>query len=186
MKMCTLFLAAGLTLAGLAPAGENLAKIYKGKLDYEEGALGRSWTSGPEDVWELTSFSYALKGQLELELGPSVVVFGKHEAKKTGKSVVWAALFPLDPAASAPIVAAHPGHGNHVKSIFLRFHPSLVGELFPAKTIVGQGNPKWSMWGKRIYANKINASWQAENMPVVPVQKSVVLDVETQGDRIGW
>jgi len=71
-------------LAGSALAGENLRKVYRGKLDYRENAGGVDWSVGPEDVWKLSSFSYELAGEFELELGPSTVVFGKHKGAKKG------------------------------------------------------------------------------------------------------
>lgn len=182
MRACLLLIAiVHLALPlGASPYGEDLGKVYKGKLDYEENALGRSWTADTTDVWELSNFSYTLDGKLEIDLGPSTVVFGKHATKKLGKNVVWAAVFPMDADSVTKIVAAQPGHGDTVTSAFLRFHPSMVRRLFPAKTVVGQGDPKWLLWGKRLYAHKINATWQAENMPVVPWKKALTFDLETQ------
>jgi len=170
---------ASFALAAVSPGGVKLGSVYGGKLDYEEGAQGRDWTVAPEDVWNLESFSYKLKGKLELELGASVVVFGKHEDDKGRKSVVWAAVIPREDAEHGRIVSSNAGHGNHVQNIFLRFHPGLVAKLFPAKTVLGQGDPLMAVWGKRIYAHKINSHWQSENMPVVPWKQSLVFDIET-------
>ena len=167
------------TAGGAKLENEKFGSIYAGKLDYEEEAVGRSWTSLPEDVWELESFSYALDKQLEIELGPSVVVFGKHVDEKGRKSVVWAAVIPHEAAREESIVAYQSSRRAHVKSIFMRFHPSLVGKLFPKKTVVGQGDALMGLWGRRIYSHKINSHWQAENMPVVPWKHSLVFDIET-------
>src|SRR5215468_8487656 len=71
---------------------EDLAKIYKATLDYEDGAPAREWTCEDSDVWHLDSFRYSYEG-LELELGPSDVVFGK-----CGTNVVWATVLPEQPA----------------------------------------------------------------------------------------
>lgn len=176
-----------LTLAGpaLCAGGDfDFKKLYGGKLDHVKGALGQSWTAHPGDVWELSGFEFRMKGELEIELGPSTVVIGKNESDKLGKSAVWAAVIPHDVEDGEPIVAAHAGHRNTVSSIFLRFHPGEISRLFPKKTIQGPGDPLQLIWGKRIYDSKINAGWQSENMPVVPWKQSMVLDVETvQGKR---
>ncbi len=168
-------------LAGSALAGENLRKVYRGKLDYRENAGGVDWSVGPEDVWKLSSFSYELAGEFELELGPSTVVFGKHKGAKKGYSVVWAALFPEEPG---EIVTSESGHGDHARAIFMRFNPTLLAELFPSATVEGRGEARWLVWAKRQYGHKINACWQWDNMPVVTWKKSVVFDIDTvEGKR---
>ncbi len=93
MVLCVSFF-----LGSLARAGEDLGKVYKSKLDHDEGRGGVDWTAGPDDVWALSSFRYVLKGKFELELGPSTVVFGKHATGKKDRGVVWAAVFPDEPA----------------------------------------------------------------------------------------
>jgi len=168
-------------LAAPAAAGESLSKVYKSKLDHDEKAGGVDWTVGPEDVWKLASFQFELKGKFELDLGPSTVVFGKSGDEKSGFGVVWAALFPEEPG---EITSSESGHGDHARAIFLRFNPSLVGELFPASTVEGRGDARWLVWAKRQYGHKINACWQWDNMPVVPTKSSVVFDIDTvEGKR---
>lgn len=177
-------LAVSLLAAAALGAGEDLGRVYRGKLEWEEGGLGRSWTAEPGDVWELERFAFDLGGELSIELGPSVAVFGAHDTGKGARAVVWAAVFPLDPAAGPKIEAAHPGHGDHVESLFLRFAPGRLTELFPPDSVVGPGDPSWLTWGVRVYARKINGHWQAENMPVVPWEHGLVFDAETvEGKR---
>jgi len=179
------FAIATLVLVGVGATAQatDLRKHYAGKLDFEKGALGADWTANPDDVWMLNSFEYELGQKLILELGPSALVIGKH-TDKSGQSAVWGALFPLDPEESTPIVASNPGHGDHVRSIFLRFNPNQVGKLFPKASVQGPGDAHWLMWGKRVYSFKINGHWQAENMPVVPWEHAHVLDIDTvEGKR---
>ena len=140
----------------------DFKKLYGGKLDYVEGALGQSWTAHLDDVWELSGFEYRMKGELEIELGPSTVVIGKNESGELGKSAVWAAVIPHDPEAGKPIISSSAGHRNTVSSMFLRFHPGEISKLFPKKTIQGPGDPLQLIWGKRLYDSKINAGWQAD------------------------
>ncbi len=152
-------------------ADVNLAARYKATLDYSEEAGGQGWTSEKQDVWTLRSFRFVFKNNFAIELGPSSVVFGKQ-----GTSVLWAAVLPDAPGR---IVKAPEGAGDQVTSLFLRFHPSLVGQLFPAKTVAESGPAIKLIWARHCYQHKINASWQWDNLPVVPWKQAIVLDCET-------
>jgi Peptidase family S41 len=173
MQRVALATVLALLLAARADA-EDLSRIYKATLDYEEGAPAREWTCEDADVWHLDSFRYSFEG-LELELGPSDVVFGK-----CGTNVVWAAVLPEQPA---KLKAPQQGDGERVSSLFLRFNPALVGKLFPARTVKGHGPPSARLWGVRIFHGKINAAWQAGNQPVIPWEQSIVFDAETVEGR---
>lgn len=170
-----------LLLVPLTIPGENLSSVYDGNLDREEGDPAIDWTVGPEDVWRLSSFKYELKGRLELEFGASNVVIAKHEGPDDKNSAIWAALFPDEPA---EITSSEPGHSDSAKAIFLRFHPSLVGELFPPKTVDGHGDASWLVWAKQQFGHKINGSLQRNNLPVVPENSWMVFDIDAvEGDR---
>jgi hypothetical protein len=170
-------LAAIVTSCGRA---EDLRKVYSGGLDYQRGSFGHAWNTSPADVWKLTSFRYAMEDELVLELGTSDVVFGVHTGETTGKSVLWAALFPAEPG---KILKAPTGQGEEVTAVWLRFHPSRVGELFPDDTVQGPGDPMNLVRGKRMYQYKISGSWQAFRMPLAPMKQSVVVDVETTSGK---
>ena len=115
---------------------QELAKHYRGKLDHEPGALGRSWTCEPSDVWQLSSFRYRLGDKLAIDCGPATLVLGKHGTAKSGYSPVWAALFPEEPS---PLRARGGGDGEAVRSIFLRFHPALPRRAVPRRLGRGTG-----------------------------------------------
>ena len=167
-----------------ARSGEDLGAIYSGDLDYREEVIGRSWRALGGDVWELDSFSFALKDKLEIKIGPAVVVFGQHTDGGGHRSALWATVFPRSGSAEEGLVSSEPGHGDHVTSLFLRFHPSLVGELFPERTVTGQGDPLWLVRAIRVSGAKIGGSWQAGGLPVVPPKWSLVVDAETvEGKR---
>jgi hypothetical protein len=99
------------------------------------------------------------------------VVFGVHAG-----NVVWAALLPDEPGRIASNVA---GDGEHVTSVWLRFHPSHVGELFPSATVRGPGEPRSVLWALRLASHKMNGGWYADGFPVIPARDSIVLDCET-------
>lgn len=149
----------------------DLTKIYPATLDYFEGQPTREWTCTKSDVWALKSFHYQFKDKLDLALGPSNVVFGVYE-----KNVVWAAVIPDKPGTIKTKLA---GDGEHVASIWMRFNPVHVGELFPTAN-VGKNGPEETMaWAKRMCTLKISSGWQANDLPVIPKKSSIVLDCET-------
>ncbi len=154
----------------------DLAKLYPPTLDYFEGQPTREWTSTKDDVWELETFHFEYQHKLELALGKSVVVFGVAE-----KNVVWAAVFPEKPGRIASSVG---GDGEQVTSVWMRFNPRHLGELFPANTVGRNGPEDQVAWAKRLCTWKIASGWQANNLPVIPKKGSIVLDCETvEGPR---
>jgi len=151
--------------------GIDLAGKYPAKLDTSKTPRGYEWTCDNDDVWSLSSFSYTLGEQLELTLGPSIVVFGKHDT-----SVLWAAVIPEKPG---KLRAPGPGDNDAVAHVWLRFHPSHVGELFPPDTVRGPGPADRRWQGERIAAWKMRGSWQAGGLPMVPTREAIVLDLDT-------
>ena len=151
---------------------QDLAKRYKATLDFSDAGIQREWTCESGDVWALSSFAFDRGSQLTLRCGKANVVFGVHAG-----NVVWAAVLPAEPGTIDSNVA---GAGEHFTSIWMRFHPSLVGELFPAKSVTGAGDERSILWARRLYAHKINCGWQADNFPVIPKRDSIVLDCETR------
>ena len=168
-----------------APTGpttvQDLGKIYSGTLDFAKDVGAVDWHAGPGDVWQVSRFEYECKGKLSFAMGPSTVVIGKNDSKDTGSSAVWAAVFPDEPA---ELTSSEPGHGDHARAVFMRFHPSRVGELFPSDSVTGQGDASWLVWAKRQSGHKMGSSWQWDNLPVVPWKKSIVFDFDTvEGKR---
>lgn len=154
----------------------DLSERYPATLDHSPQGGGLEWTCGEKDVWRVTEFVWAVGKEFRLEMGPSQVAFGCH-----GTNVVWAAVFPDQPG---EIAVADPGRGEQVTSVWMRFHPARVAELFPAQTVSGRGQKSTIARGKRLAAHKMIACWQSGNRPVVPWRRSVTIDVETgQGPR---
>jgi hypothetical protein len=149
----------------------NLAEKYSATLEPSAEPVGLDWTCTVGDVWALKSFSCAGGDQLKIELGPSTVVFGTHD-----KNVVWAALFPDEPA---PLKSPQAGDGERVASIWMRFHPARIAELFPPPTVQSIGRGSMRMAGERLCHWKMIGSWQAGNLPMIPTRNSLVLDIDT-------
>ncbi len=151
--------------------GVDLADRYPARLDASKTPRGYEWTCDSGDVWSLSSFSYKLGEQLELTLGPAIVVFGKHDT-----SVLWAAVIPDGPG---KLKAPGPGDNDTVAHVWLRFHPSRVGELFPPETVRGPGPADRRWEGERVATWKMRGSWQANGLPMVPTKEAIVLDLDT-------
>ena len=161
-----------LTIVFTAPClAVDLSKNYKATLDFFEGQPTREWTCTKDDVWALKSFRYELGDELEIELGPSNVVFGVHD-----KNIVWAAVIPDQPGTVTTKLA---GNGDQIASIWMRFNPAHLTTLFPDETVVGNGPESMASLGKRICAWKIQSGWQANNLPVIPKRSSLVFDIDT-------
>ena len=161
-----------LSLCGFSLAEEfDFATRYPATLAWSDKSEGFDSICTKEDVWRLKSFSFGLGDKFKVELGPSHVVFGRHET-----NVLWAYVVPDKPA---KIATNAGGNGNQIASIWMRFNPALVGELFPPQTVEGRGSESQLVWARRNLAWKIKGSWQANNRPTVPTKNSIVLDIDT-------
>jgi hypothetical protein len=157
-------------LLALAP-GTDLAAKYPATLNHDPHQPGLEWTAGEDDVWTLESFVYEVPEQLRIELGESEVVFGVHAG-----NAVWACVFPNKPG---PIETELTGGGEQIESLYLRFHPSLIGQLFPADTVGRNGSAQNLIWARRVYGRKAASTYQWDELPVVPRAHHVVLDADT-------
>jgi hypothetical protein len=153
----------------------DLGKRYPATLDYSAQADGYPWTCTPKDIWRLKEFRYAIGTKFAIKLGPSQVVFGCH-----GTNVLWAVVIPDQPG---EIVAASAGKGEHITSIWLRFHPGRVGELLPAATVAGPGDAKARPLALLLAAHKLTSSLQSGNLPMVPPRRAIIVDIETREGR---
>lgn len=165
-----------LSLTSTMVSAEDLGKKYPAGLDSSKQPRSYTATTTKEDVWKLSSFEFQLADKFKIQLGPSQVVLGRHDS-----NVLWAAVFPETPG---EIVTADAGKGEHVTSLWLRFHPARVGELFPADTVATQGDSKWIEQAVALARHKMRSSWQQSGKPMVPVKESLIFDFETsEGSR---
>lgn len=168
-RWCHLLL--GLLL--LAPAATaqptDLGTAYPATLDFSEDAPPREWTTGPDDVWELTSFRYEHGDDLKIACGPSTVVFGV-----SGTNVVWAVLFPKRPGTLKSAAGAET-----LLWLRLRFHPARVGELFPAATVTGRGEPSALIHALRIEEGPLDDRLQRDELPRIPKREWLFVRTNT-------
>lgn len=159
-------------------AGVDLEKLYPATREWSSRGLFPVATG--KDVWRLSSYSLALGKDLSINAGPSTVVLGHDRS-----DVLWAVVLPDAPP---PVVGALAPEGEHAGTITLRFAPSQVGQFFPAKTIVGRGDPMKRYEAARIARRKMVWKWctPGGNPTIVP-RGIVIADVDTvEGPRRFW
>ncbi len=179
-----LLLLTALTLSLAAPAlsarGEDLSQVYPATLDFiedEDERSGLRWSSGPEDVWQLKSFEFELGDSFELKMRKAEVVFGTTEG-----NVVWAVVLPKRPTKFRTTYAG--GLAETANSVWLRFHPSRIAEIFPPDTVTGRSStPEARFEAFRIYDNKIGAGYNIWDRPTIPPKDQLILDLDTEEKR---
>jgi hypothetical protein len=172
-------IAAALALALLAPAadvsaaGTDLGDAYKATLDRDEkNVVAYDTTCEADDVWELTSFDLEVGKRLHVELGPSTVVFGRY-----GTNVLWSVIVPKEPGRLTSKINSDE-RDEKVTNLWFRFHPALVGDLFPAKTVRGRGAPSAVSWARRVFWSRINDWCQIESAPCIPTRNFMQLTAD--------
>lgn len=163
-----------LALALLAPAlvaGENLAKVYPATMSWSQQGLFPICSA--EDVWELKSFEFRFGKDLRIACKRATVAFGRHET-----NVLWAVVFPAEPA---EIETIQVGDGERATSIFLRFAPAELGNIFPTKTVKGRGAPWMRSEAVRISRHKIGWKWSTPaGNPTIVQPGWCLVDADTE------
>jgi len=165
-------------LTGAAAGEADLSEVYPSTLEWTGQMTPLDWLVTGEDVWELESFRFAFMDRLVIELGPGRVTIGRH-----GSNAVWAAVVPEEPAR----ITAVPGPPERATSIWLRFHPGRVGELFPKETVRGRladgaAEPEVEqalIEAKRLCMHKLGGSYQVGGRPAIPPRGTIIVDLET-------
>ncbi len=161
-----------LILASAPAFAEDLTAVYPVDLPETEGDIyATDWTAGPEDVWRLSDFQYEIKDKLKIRLGRCQAVIG-HD----GTNAVWAFVVPDRPP---KISTSFGGDGEKIEHVWVRFHPKRVGEIFPTKTVRGNGDPDLLYWAYRVYGFKAGDEYGAGNVTVIPPEDALVLDIDT-------
>jgi hypothetical protein len=145
----SLFLLSLLLFASSATAGQDLAKIYPGKMGWSQYGLFPVCTA--QDVWKLKKFRFEFGRDLKISCKAATVAFGIHEG-----NVLWAAVFPEEPA---KIQGTVTGKGDSARTIFLRFPPAELNEVFPPGTVGKRGDAWLRAEAGRIAGHKICWRW---------------------------
>jgi hypothetical protein len=161
-------------ILSVAPAraleGTDLEKVYTATLDRDEkNVVTYETTCGPDDAWDLTGFTFEVPRRLKVQLGPSTVVFGHHDT-----NVLWSVVVPKEPGR----LVSKDGGEEKVTGVWFRFHPALVGDLFPPKTVRGPGDPSAVPWAQRVFWARINDWCQSGSVPCIPSKDCMQLTAD--------
>ena len=172
------FLVSGVLLLASVALGDDLAVTYPATLDHvskDSDRVGHAWETGPEHIWKVRSFEYEIKDKLKIKVASCNVVIGH-----TDGNAMWAYLIP---DRSAKISSSIGGDGEKIQDIWLRFHPSEIGDVLPAKSLRGQGDPDALYWAYRNYPYKIGGLWGRGDLPTVPSKGTLVIDIDTEDGK---
>lgn len=162
---------------GAAQPAVDLAQLYGAPLAPGAEPVGLTWECADQDVFQLSAFTLDLGAEMRIKLGASILAVGHHE-----RGALWAVVLPQVPA---PLHASAAGGGEAIVSIWLRFHPARLGELFPVATVIGRVSDAREplLTAHRLARWKTIASWQADNLPMVPTRDALVVDIDTDAGR---
>jgi len=170
------------TLALGAGVSAQLPDVYEPsrgfKLD-EDAPSDRSFEAlaSTSDVWELRRFEFNMKDQLKFRINGSKVVFGHSDGV-----VMWAVVFA---DRGGKISTPYGGDGESISHVWLRFHPSRLGGLFPPRDFKGrQGDPEFLYKAHRVHRYKSEGRWESNGEFQVPPVDEMIIDIDTiEGSR---
>ena len=131
----------------------------------------REWSFSAEDVFSLTGFELRFGRRGQAEVGRATLGIGH-----CADGAVWAAIVPDEPGALA---RDGEGDAEAIAHIWLRFHPRLVGELFPPQSVAPARDLTRFSLLRRIADAKFGASWHAGLKAMIPPPAVITLDLDT-------
>lgn len=176
------FRASGLVLAlaaialapGQARAALDLMQThYPTRLKEGDTAAERArpWQFGVGDIFQITGFTNIMARNLRLQTGIADVGFGH-----CPDGVVWGLVIPRQNGLmSSPATNLE----ESVSHVWLRFHPSLIDVLFPAKSVTGPGQTNLFAEMNAIAAHKFRSAFHAGENALIPKPNDVIFDVDT-------
>ena len=115
--------------------GLNLLATYPTTLTQEDidPYDARPWQFIPSDIFHLTSFSLQASNAPRIDIGPADLGIG-HCTNADG--AVWAIVIPR---AGGTLTSQVTNQPENIASVWLRFHPSVITNLFPPPTVLADG-----------------------------------------------
>lgn len=133
----------------------------------------RAWQFGEQDQFTLSGFKFRIGDQLGISFGPADLGIGR---SKDG--AVWAAAIPHG---KALLKSKATGKTENISHLWFRFHPTLVGQLFPPASVREASGTKAIDNLRRIANRKMRFSWQANGRALIPDPHIITVDVDTAG-----
>jgi len=131
----------------------------------------RAWEFNPEDVYHVTRFDFKVGDQFKVTTGDADLGVGH-----CTDGAVWAVLIPRTPGTlTSPITnSAEP-----IAHVWLRFHPGELDHLFPADTVLADGDTNLVAKMRAIARSKMNSSWQSNGKAMIPDVKFLTVYADT-------
>jgi carboxyl-terminal processing protease len=170
-----------IALIGLmyAPAAAlDLADKYPCAAPSEEGtqADAKPATFTEADIYEITKFVLDKYEPMTVKVGRSDLAIG-HNAD----GAVWAVVIPRE---EGWLTSPRNPEPEVVDHIWLRFHPGVLGDLFPPETVIGAGRKNVAERVRDVAKVKLFNSWHVGERAVVPPLSEMIVDVDlTTGRR---
>jgi hypothetical protein len=162
-----------------APAAAlDLAEKYPCSAPSKEGTQADAKPAAftEVDIYEITKFALDEYEPMTVRVGRSDLAIG-HNAD----GAVWAVVMPREAGWLTSPRNLQPEVIDH---IWLRFHPSILGNLFPPGTVVGVGRKNVADRVRDIAKVKLFNSWHVGERAVVPPPHELIVDIDlTTGHR---
>jgi len=154
--------------------GVDLLKKYPTTLTAGDAAPSRArpWRFSESDIFRLSSFKLEVGKELRVEAGESDLGIAH-----CSDGAVWAVLIPRQEGTLRSSVATNEEKAMHV---WLRFHPSVIGRLFPPESVSTAGRRSLEERMRAIAEAKFKSSWHAGNNAMIPEPKDLTVDVDTK------
>ncbi len=172
-------MAFGLGIGGLSSQAEaaevNLLARYPTTLTAGDAdpTHARPWEFITADIFHLTEFSFQVGAGFRVETGPADLGIGH-----CTDGAVWGVVIPR---AGGSLTSDATNAPETIASIWLRFHPAIVNQLFPPATVLDDGDQSLAAEMGVIANYKFRSSWHAGMNAMIPELKDLTVDVDTQG-----
>ena len=131
----------------------------------------RSWDFNAEDVYHVTRFEFKVGDQFKVTTGDADLGVGH-----CADGVVWGVLIPRE---SGALTSSVTNSAEPIAHVWLRFHPAELDHLFPAETVLADGNTNLCAKMRAIARNKMTSSWQSDGKAMIPDVKYFTVYADT-------
>jgi hypothetical protein len=156
--------------------GINLLERYPTTLTAGDTSGSYPWSFSPEDIFQVSKFSFAMTNQLRIETGVADLGVGH-----CAEGAVWAVVIPREGGnLTSPVVT----NQEEIAHVWLRFHPGEIARLFPADTVTAGGDTNLAARFRAIAQHKFHSSWHRGDDAIIPEHRNMTVDVDTkEGQR---
>ncbi|MCP4710781.1 MAG: hypothetical protein GY869_19320, partial [Planctomycetes bacterium] len=161
------------------PMAVNLLELYP--TDLVDGDANpnnaRPCTFTIDDIYSLSQFkfSFAKTNNINIDFASADLGVGHCE-----DGAVWAIIIPRQ---HGFVDSSFLQKTESVKHIWMRFHPSVINELFPLGTVSQNRNKEKFLLMQRIADHKFHNSWHAGVNAMIPPPETFTFDIDTEIDR---